>query len=219
MGLREYEQQFTHLNINRSAGKSSPHKMCMLLAVVELVNSGQIISNRIYNDILLKQTFSRYFDTYRSESDRDNPYLPFFHLRSEPFWHHQVKTGRQQKYNNLTTAANNGVIDDNIAYAYLDDELFELLQNQYASDYLKATLESSLNQQQLRGILEQERGWDWLECEATVISYCSMLQQELAGKRYNKAEHRRNLQPLLKNRSERSIEFNPPYSPNGHFNG
>jgi len=34
-----------------------------------------------------------------------------------------------------------------------------------------------------------------------------MLAKELAGQPYNKAEHRRHLQPLLNNRSEQSIEF------------
>ena len=181
--------------------------MCMLLAVVELIGSNKISANRIYFDALLKQTFSRYLDQYRSERDRDNPHHPFFHLRSEAFWHHQVRVGAEQQYSQLTTAPSSKVVDDNIAYVYLDEELFELLQNEYARQYLKAALESSLDEQQLRGILEQARGWDWLECEATVISYFSMLQQELSGKRYNKAEHRRNLQPLLSGRSESSIEF------------
>ena len=181
--------------------------MCMLLAVVELIGSNQISSNRIYFDSLLKQTFSRYLDQYRSERDRDNPHHPFFHLRSESFWHHQIKTGSQQQYSQLTTAPSSKMVDDNIAYVYLDEELFELLHNQYACQYLKAALESSFDEQQLRGILSQGRGWDWLECEATAVSYFSMLQQELAGQRYNKAEHRRKLLPLLKERSESSIEF------------
>ncbi len=50
-------------------------------------------------------------------------------------------------------------------------------------------------------------GWSRNEVEATVASYLAMLQAELAGTAYNKAEHRRNLFPLLDDRSEQSIEF------------
>ena len=49
--------------------------------------------------------------------------------------------------------------------------------------------------------------WSELEVELIVADYFSMLAAELAGENYSKAQHRRNLMPLLKNRSEGSIEF------------
>lgn len=52
-----------------------------------------------------------------------------------------------------------------------------------------------------------QRGWAREEVEATVASYVAMLQAELSGIPYNKAEHRRQLLPLLNDRSEQSIEF------------
>jgi len=51
------------------------------------------------------------------------------------------------------------------------------------------------------------RGWAREEVEATVASYFAMLQAELSGTPYNKAERRRQLLPLLNGRSEQSIEF------------
>ena len=50
MSLAHYERHFTHLNINRSQGHGSPHKMCLLLAVVDLIGSGHITQNHIYFD-------------------------------------------------------------------------------------------------------------------------------------------------------------------------
>jgi len=207
MSLNYYEQQFRQLNINRSQGRGSPHKMCMLLSVIELIRTGDISANRIYFDDVLKSTFSKYFNRYRTEQDRDNPHLPFFHLRSEPFWHHQVKHGQDANYEALSSASGSGVIEQTIAFAYLDETLFELLKNQFARDYLTATLESTLEEQDLRKILEQPKGWDWLECEVTVQSYFAMLEKELRGERYNKAEYRRALLPKLHDRSEGAIEF------------
>jgi hypothetical protein len=49
--------------------------------------------------------------------------------------------------------------------------------------------------------------WSNIEVELAVADYFNMLTKELAGQSYNKAQHRRNLLPLLDNRSEGSIEF------------
>lgn len=50
---------------------------------------------------------------------------------------------------------------------------------------------------------------DWTDSEndAVVADYFSMLADDIAGRSYNKAAHRRNLSPLLNRRSEGSIEF------------
>jgi len=49
--------------------------------------------------------------------------------------------------------------------------------------------------------------WSNSEVELIVADYFNMLSAELAGKTYSKADHRRNILPLLNNRSEGSIEF------------
>lgn len=50
---------------------------------------------------------------------------------------------------------------------------------------------------------------DWTDEENDLIvaDYFAMLAEDIAGRRYNKAEHRRILLPLLDDRSEGSIEF------------
>ena len=51
------------------------------------------------------------------------------------------------------------------------------------------------------------QNWSNIEVELIVADYFDMLQKELSGINYSKAEHRRNLLILLNNRSEGSIEF------------
>jgi len=51
------------------------------------------------------------------------------------------------------------------------------------------------------------RLWTDRENDLIVADYFAMLADDVAGKRYNKAEHRRALTPLLHDRSEGSIEF------------
>lgn len=48
--------------------------------------------------------------------------------------------------------------------------------------------------------------WDREEVEAIVADYFDMLTLQLTGQQYNKTEHRRRLQKILKQRSEGSIE-------------
>jgi hypothetical protein len=207
MTLEYFANQFAQLNINRSGGHGSPHKMCMLMAVIDLIGNGAITGNRIYFDMALKERFTHHLNRYRGEQDRDNPHLPFFHLRSEPFWNHQVKPGQRERYDRLSTVGSSAAIDAHIAYAYLDESLYELLKNQFVREYLTSTLESTLQKEERRALLSPGIGWDWIECELTIQSYFSMLEKELRGERYNKADFRRELQPKLSNRSEASIEF------------
>lgn len=208
MSLLYYESAFSRLNPNKARGNVSPHKIAMLLAVMDLIESGTLTENEIKFDESLAQAFTRQFNELKSDPDRDNPHLPYFHLRSEGFWHHEINPGKVDSYTNLTSVGGPGVIRENIRFAYLDDELFELLQNHVVRELLKTALYRNfeLTPASRQEILEVE-GWDWLECEACVADYFTMLRDELAGKKYNKAGHRRALIEKLNNRSEGSIEF------------
>lgn len=49
--------------------------------------------------------------------------------------------------------------------------------------------------------------WSQFECEAITRDYFNMFRKEVVGEPYNKTEHRRELQKLLYNRSDGSIEY------------
>ncbi len=51
------------------------------------------------------------------------------------------------------------------------------------------------------------RDWSRQEVDLIVADYFAMLADELAGRPYSKAEHRRALRPLLDDRSKGSVEF------------
>ena len=56
-------------------------------------------------------------------------------------------------------------------------------------------------------ILPVAQDWSAEEVAATVADYFAMLEAELRGSKYNKAEHNRSLQMLLNDRSQQAIEF------------
>jgi hypothetical protein len=55
--------------------------------------------------------------------------------------------------------------------------------------------------------MADRRNWSREEVEAAVADYFAMFRKELLGQEYSKAEHRRDLLPLLDRRTEGSIEY------------
>ncbi len=82
MLLKHYLGQFADLKPNRSGGRTSPHKASLLLAVIDLLESGALTENRIPFDGRLTEAFSARFEKYRNGVDRDNPANPYFYLSS-----------------------------------------------------------------------------------------------------------------------------------------
>ncbi|MCP3670517.1 MAG: hypothetical protein GY814_08800, partial [Gammaproteobacteria bacterium] len=205
MSLLDYEKRFSSLKMNARGGQEkSPHKVALLLAVMELIEAKHVQDNQIYFDDRLRDVFTRRFEALASLQDRNNPHLPFFHLRSSGFWHHKVKYGRDRTYDDLTTASGPGAITSNIEYACFDDELFELLGNDVARELLKSALARNLNEQDVAQILDVGNGWNWLECEAIVSDYFVMLDKEVRGETFSKTRHREVLMLKLADRSHGS---------------
>jgi len=179
----------------------------MLLAVMDLIEQGALTTNEIqFNEALLDK-FSHHMEMMGSEGDRVSPHLPFYHLRTEPFWHHKVLAGKESVYQGLVQANSQSRVKEAIAFAYLDEELFDYLRYSVTREQLKGVLFENIDaaeREDLRGALG---GWSQLECELIVRDYLDMLVEELNWRDYRKAEHRRNLRPFLENRSEGSIEY------------
>lgn len=210
MSLRYYEKKYANLNLNRSQGRSSPHKVAMLHAVHDLIASKALTENKILFGSQLLAAFTLRFNEIAFEGDRNNPYLPFFHLRSEGFWHHHLLPGRVSYWSDLTTAGSNNVITENVRHVSLDDELFELLQDEGVRRLLETVLYTNIEltfELKRQALAPRNGGWDWLECEACVEDYFAMLNQEMKGEKYNKTQHRNRLSTLLNKRSDASIEY------------
>ena len=206
MSLLDYESAFSRLNLY-TAGTHTSHKVAMLLAVTDLIEDSTLSENRIEYSKSLTNAFAARFKELRSEGDSSRPIYPYFHLRHDGFWHHRLKPGQHESYDQLTTVTSRNQIDRHIAYAYLDDELFELLGNHIVRELLRAALlESMTITADERRTRLQVNGWDWLECEACVQDYFDMLGKELRNEPYNKTAHRNALMMKLRSRTRSSVE-------------
>lgn len=146
MTLATYQDKFTRLVVNIREGQASPHKICMLLAVLDLARGGGLTDNLIFFAPPLLERYTRFFGAVRGPADHPNPYFPFFHLAgklrgSDPgFWHLHPLPGREAVLAALTTAQSTGDIMNNVAFASLDPELFALLQSPPAIAALGETI-------------------------------------------------------------------------------
>lgn len=146
MTLALYQQKFTRLRVNMNRGKASPHKICMLLALLDLARSGSLKINKIEYGPALLERYRNFFDAVRGPSDHPNPYFPFFYLasklqdKSESFWHLVSIPGREADVTAMTTVTSASDITRNISHAELDPELFTLLNDEESIEVLSQTL-------------------------------------------------------------------------------
>lgn len=133
-----YMERMRRLVPDTAHGKTSPHKMCMVLAVIDLARAGALTSNRIHfeSPALLERYYAN-FEAVAGPGQHPNPYMPFYHLTgklkdgSPSFWHLMPRPGCD-----LKKPRKNKDIQSMIAWAYLDDELFAILQSDVERELL-----------------------------------------------------------------------------------
>lgn len=146
MALTDYCYKLTRLVVNQSGGRTSPHKLCMLLAVLDLARAGALSENRVYFAPSLLERYNAFFSAVQRPGDHPNPYFPFFHLAGRlrggqpSFWHLQPIPGREAIVSAMSTARSTTDITANIAFAELDEELFRLLQDPANIEVLAETI-------------------------------------------------------------------------------
>ncbi|MGQ9733407.1 MAG: HNH endonuclease [Candidatus Zipacnadales bacterium] len=125
--LVQLQAELTAMRRLQISGTSKPHKLLMLLAVLDLFDSGEVTTNRIYYDPGLAERFSAYFRAIASPGDWCQPGPPFFHLKSAGFWRHKPLPGREGSYDSLRTSGGGTKrIVDNIEYAYLSEHAYSV---------------------------------------------------------------------------------------------
>lgn len=126
------------LKLNRGFNKGlgyAPHKPILLLSVINLIQKGLISSNRIFITPELVLTFKEIWKKLVDTPHTENFALPFFHLRSEPFWNLVTYNGLDNLLTSSKSIKSFKTLKDNIAFAEIDKELFTLI-----SDSLNSTI-------------------------------------------------------------------------------
>ncbi len=125
--LNYYVNKFAHLRVSRSNGVA-PNKPILLLSVIEMVSQGQIRKNQIELEAQLIATFLKLW-SHLEPIRKPDIGLPFFHLTSDGFWHYRMKPGFESLIASKVKIRTVNAIRQTVEYAYLDEELWEILQH------------------------------------------------------------------------------------------
>lgn len=129
--IQYYCQLFSTLSVRKVNGISLPNKAILLLTIIKLISDGTIINNRINLDKYLTTEFAIQWKRYLTDKNMPIPsmWTPFYHLKSEQFWHFYPKTSESKLIEFLSYGGTPsiGKLKKHVEYAYIDDELFQLM--------------------------------------------------------------------------------------------
>jgi putative restriction endonuclease len=134
-----YTRKFQRLRVDRAHGVA-PHKPILVLSVIHLIEIGRIKQNQIYLREELIDTFMEVWNYLGSEIHIPDISRPFFHLRGDKFWHHIPNPGFRKIVTSKIKLKTFGEVKEAIKYAYIDDALFEMLQDLKTRESLKTIL-------------------------------------------------------------------------------
>lgn len=129
--LQEYLERIR--NLGRYPG--APYKPFLLLSVIELIEQGDIRENRIPLSYGLIDTFHRYTAFTPTWNSKINN--PFFHLKTDGFWHLHPETLNNRSANSTPTLRQllNAAVS-----ASFDDRLFLFLTNPQHRETIRQTI-------------------------------------------------------------------------------
>jgi len=118
----------------------APHKPFLLLAVIDLIALGIIQTNLIELKADLIDTFDLYWVKVMGVEKNSSPILPFYHLKSDKFWHLVPVPGMEQALSLVQQIRSLGQFQQLLVGARFDEELFQLLTIDNERDQLRRIL-------------------------------------------------------------------------------
>lgn len=128
----DYIDAFKNLKTNNKLGRKSLYKAILMLTVIELYEKNILMDNVIRYDDTLKSMFMKVWSRVLPTDPffQPEPYLPFWYLQSESFWHIVPIRGKEDilslmRDNNIRPSETK--LYDSVKYAELDEDLYFLM--------------------------------------------------------------------------------------------
>lgn len=145
--LEYYADRFRRLRTDRSrvhypasTRHRAPHKPLLLLSVLDLVAEGAVTGNFFEPGPDLVELFGLYWSRVMPPERRGAVALPFFHLRSDGFWHLVPAAGREAQLAAARRVDSLPRLRSLVLGATLDEDLFALLRDPPSREALRAVL-------------------------------------------------------------------------------
>lgn len=133
--LPYYLNKIEKLRIDRSHGKPAPHKPLLILTIIDLFEEDEFSENKIEPTPRFVEGFLKYWHLVSLEKPRI--FLPFFHLKSDKFWHLHAKDGNEKLLKQTRQMNSMSHLASVVEYASLDEELFLILHRAEAREAIR----------------------------------------------------------------------------------
>ncbi|PWN05449.1 HNH endonuclease [Rhodohalobacter mucosus] len=125
----------SHAWDDRTRGRA-PHKPFLLLSILDGIDQGWITDNRIELSRELIDTFFLYWNATMGTDKVTTIALPFFHMKSEPFWELKYREGEKE----YTYSPSLGSLQSRVEYAILKPDLYRLMDMMWERNALRQLL-------------------------------------------------------------------------------
>ena len=141
MNLKESYYRNCILSIHRGIAWGTPSnaKPLFLLAIIRAIEEGLIIGNMFKYEDYLEEIYKELCDTYEPNRKMAPFFKPFYHSSREVYYDIIWKVGASFDFKKTHTPSAK-YIRENIDYAYLDDGLWELLQDASVREEFRAAI-------------------------------------------------------------------------------
>lgn len=137
-----YADMILSVNTGTIKGSVSVSKPLYILSVINAIESKALTENKIQpTNKFIRDEFGKLYEQVHNNRKGfmvDFFNRPFFHLGSSPFYHLIWKEGVEAPKSANTPSGK--YLRENLLYAKLDDELWDLLQDADSREYLKQNI-------------------------------------------------------------------------------
>lgn len=116
----------------------APHKPFLMLSILDLIAQGQVATSFISPTFELVDTFNGYWSLVMPPARRGLPSYPFYHLRSEPFWHLVPHEGQADRTGRSISSM--AMLRRFYAGAIIDKDLFAAMADPVGREVLRKVL-------------------------------------------------------------------------------
>jgi len=131
--IAQYLEKFVKLRVDAAhqwpteTTNRAPHKPFLLLSIVDLFAQGNIRSNRLELCTELIDLFNEYWTLVMPTGTRGSVALPFFHMKSEGFWHLAPLPGKEHILSSTRQMRSILQLNETVSFVSLDEDLYQLL--------------------------------------------------------------------------------------------
>ncbi len=169
--IAKYLNYFKKLNrgYSKNLGRA-PHKPILLLSMLQLIKNGSIVSNKIFITADLILAFKRNWKQLVESGHTPNFTLPFYHLKSEPFWYLIPKAGKKIILTKSKSIKSFKYLKVNFAYAEIDKDLFLLIQNPISRTLIENFILDQYFSSTKSGYSDQEKTYEESFIENSILN-------------------------------------------------